>query len=135
MEEPKLLSAIEEGRTLEEMIEFLETAGGETLPTAVASWLATVGERCNQLRDQGLARLIECSQPELADVLAANPKTRRHCLRAGDRHLVVPASAETAFRHALKELGYLLAAGAPRTVGARRGGKGCLGDADASSEG
>ena len=41
-------------------------------------------------------------------------------MRAGERHLVVAASSDAAFRRALRELGYLLAAGAARATKGRR---------------
>jgi len=54
--------------------------------------------------DRGMARLIECSSPALAARIAGDTRTRRLCLLAGDRHLVVPAASEPAFRRALDKL-------------------------------
>lgn len=45
---------------------------------------------------------------------------RKHCIRAGERHVVVPAASEAAFRRALREVGYLLAAGTPHGAKGRR---------------
>jgi hypothetical protein len=41
-------------------------------------------------------------------------------MRAGERHLVVAAASEAAFRRALRELGYLLASGEARVTTGRR---------------
>jgi hypothetical protein len=41
-------------------------------------------------------------------------------MRAGERHLVVAAASEAAFRRALRELGYLLASGEARVTKGRR---------------
>ena len=48
----------------------------------------------------------------LAILIASDPKTRKHCMRAGERHLVVPMASEAAFKRNLRDLGYLLAAAA-----------------------
>jgi hypothetical protein len=41
-------------------------------------------------------------------------------MQAGERHLVVQASSEAAFRRTLRELGYLLSAGGTRPARNRR---------------
>jgi len=110
----KLLAANEEGRTVGEIREFLSARSGAPIPDPVLRLLADVDERCTRVHDRGPARLIECEEPELALLLANDARTRKHCMRAGDRHLVVPALSEAAFRRALRELGYLLATGEPR---------------------
>jgi hypothetical protein len=71
--------------------------------------LADVAERSARVHDRGLARLIECRDPALAALIATDTRTRAHCLRAGERHLVVPASSDAAFRRALRAVGFLLA--------------------------
>ncbi len=106
----KLLAATEDGRTVDEIREFLSARSGAPVPDTVLRLLADADERCTRVRDRGPARLIECAEPELALLLANDTRTRKHCMRAGERYLVVPASSESAFRRALRELGYLLAA-------------------------
>ena len=114
LEAGKLFAAIEAGRQMEEIREFLVSRSGEALPETVVHLLKDVAERTTELHDRGLARLIECADPTLAALIAQDPRTRKHCMRAGDKHLVVAASSETAFRRALREVGYLLAAGNDR---------------------
>ena len=64
------------------------------------------------MTDRGTARLIECDESALAVLLARDPGTREHCLLAGGhRMLVVPLSAEPAFRRAASRLGYALGTG------------------------
>ena len=65
--------------------------------------------RCTKVRDIGPARLIECTDRALAVLIANSPKTRKYCIAAGERRLVVKVSAEAAFRRGLRELGYCLA--------------------------
>lgn len=110
----KLLAAIEEGKPLDEIREFLTARSGADLPATVARFLDDVAERSTKLQDRGLARLIECADPALAALIANDARTRKHCLPAGDRHLVVPASSEGAFRRALRYAGYALSNRAPR---------------------
>ena len=73
--------------------------------------LDDVADRSARIHDQGLARLLECAEPSLAALIANDTRTRKHCMRAGERHLVVPAASEAAFRRGLRELGYLVAGG------------------------
>ena len=114
LEAGKLLAAIEEGRSVEEIIEFLTARSGAAIPDTVARLLADVAERTTKVHDRGLARLIECADATLAALIANDARTRKHCLRAGERHLVVPASGEAAFRRALRDAGYLLSTGVTR---------------------
>jgi len=120
----KLLSAIEEGRSVPEIHEFLAARSGAALPDTVVRLLEDVSERSGKVRDRGLARLVECADAALATLVADDSRTRRHCMRAGERHLVVLSSSEIAFRRALRDLGYLLAArgaGAGKATRTRRG--------------
>jgi hypothetical protein len=105
----KLLAAIDGGRSVDELREFLAARSEGPLPETVSRLLDDVGARSGRLRDRGLARLVECADEALAAQIASDSRTRGHCLRAGDRHLVVPAASEAAFRRALREIGYLVA--------------------------
>lgn len=114
LEAGKLLAAVEEGRSLEELRDFLMARSGAAVPDTVARLLDDVAERCTKVHDRGLARLVECADAPLAALIANDTWTRKHCLRAGERHLVVPASSEAAFRRGLRDAGYLLSTGAAR---------------------
>ena len=67
-----------------------------------------MAERVAQLTDRGPARLVEVQDPTLALLIANDSRLRSLCLLAGERHLVIPAEGEKAFRRALHELGYAL---------------------------
>ncbi len=103
----KILAAVEAGRPVSELEAFL-TARGGPLPDTVQSFLADLASRAGQFSDRGAARLVECADPALAAEVAGHKRLGKLCQRAGDRHLVVPAASETAFRKALRELGYIL---------------------------
>ena len=111
-----LLAAIEAGKQMQEIREFLTARNGGALPDAVTLLLDDVEGRATQVHDRGLARLVECADSALAAHIANDSRTRKHCMRAGERHLVVPASSEAAFRRALQSAGYLLAEEAHRPV-------------------
>jgi hypothetical protein len=110
LEAGKLLAAIEAGRQVDEIREFLLARSGEALPGTAARLLDDLAERISKVQDRGLARLIECADAALAALIANDTRTRKYCMRAGERHLVVASSSEPAFRRALRDAGYLLAA-------------------------
>ncbi len=110
----KLLAAIEGGRPLVEIREFLAARNGGAIPGTVARLLEDVADRSTKVRDRGLARLIECADPALAALIANDSRTRKHCMHAGERHLVVSAASEAVFRRTLREVGYILAMGETR---------------------
>jgi len=103
-----------------EIREFLEARSGAPLPATVGRLLEDGADRCARVYDRGLTRLIECAEPALAGLIANDTRTRTHCMRVGERHLVVAASSEAAFRRGLRELGYLLASGEARVTKGRR---------------
>lgn len=50
--------------------------------------------------------LIECVDPETADLIAAHKDTGALCMRTGKRHLVVRLDQEARFRKAVRLIGY-----------------------------
>jgi hypothetical protein len=120
IEAGRLLAAIAEGRPVAEFQEFLAAHSHGALPDTVLRLLADVAERSAKLRDLGLARLIECTDATLAALIAHDSRTRKHCMRAGEHHLVVPADSEAAFQRGLRELGYLVSSGEARPVKQQR---------------
>lgn len=120
LEPTKLLAATEAGRSVGEIREFLAARSGAPLPDTVQRLLEDVADRGARVHDRGLVRLVECAEPALAALIANDTRTGKHCMRAGERRLVVPASSEAAFRRGLRELGYLLATGEARVTKGRR---------------
>jgi hypothetical protein len=116
----KLLVAIEEGRPVDEIREFLTARSGTAIPDTVSRLLDDVADRIAKVHDRGLVRLVECADAALAALIANDSRTRKHCMRAGERHLVVPASSEAAFKRTLREVGYLVAMGETRAARTHR---------------
>ena len=120
LDQAKLLAAVEEGRPIDEVREFLTARSSIAIPDTVARLLDDVAARSTKIHDQGLARLVECADPALAALIANDSRTRKHCMLAGERHLVVPASSEAAFKRTLREVGYLVAMGEFKVAKPRR---------------
>jgi len=117
LEQGKLLDAIAQGRSVDELRKFLMANSGEVLPQSVAQFLSDLQTRTTSLQDLGSARLIRCSDAALATLIANDSRTRAYCFLADQPKamtagqacfLVVPAETETKFRNALKKLGYSL---------------------------
>jgi len=104
----KLLAVLEEGGTLDELEEFLKTHSKAALPHTVEVFLLDQRERAGRLRDLGMARLIECADAALAQMLASDPQLRGKCHIAGERWLVFQTEDEAVVRRGLRRLGHIL---------------------------
>ena len=113
LEQAKMLAAVESGRDLKELRELLQTRSENELPDVVARFLEDVEERSRRVMDRGMARLIECADKDTAQLLSHDPRTKRYCMAAGERHIVVSSENEAAFRKGLRQLGYILPAALP----------------------
>jgi hypothetical protein len=103
-----LLDAHAQGHSIAELERFLGRLSGEPLPETVKQLLADIQTRANSLTKRGTAILIDCADPALAALIANDSRTKKYCLLAGERSLVVPIEVETKFRNALQKLGYSL---------------------------
>jgi hypothetical protein len=103
-----VLAALEDGRDLKSLCDFLEAASSDPLPDTVQQFLEDAKQRSHQLQDKGTVRLIECADAVLAVQIANDSRTKRYCMLAGERHLAVFADVETRFRNAVRKLGYIL---------------------------
>ena len=106
LDREKALAAVESGYQIAELRAFLQARDAQPLPETVESFLITTERRARALINKGTALLIECAEAEVADVVAHHEPMKKLCLRAGERHLVVPVEAEEPFRKALRSLGY-----------------------------
>ena len=116
LEQVQLLGAIEEGRSVAELQDWLKANSGNSLPETVGQFFTDIQERTQSLQDLGTARLIQCTSPALAALIANDSRTKPYCFLADKQpanaatgnasYLVVPAESETKFRNALKKIGY-----------------------------
>jgi hypothetical protein len=105
----KILQAIEKNMKFGVIKDFLlSRTGGKEIPQPVEVFLNDIKERSEKLRDGGAGRIIECVDADTAALIANDPSLKKLCLPAGDRYLVVPSEKETAFRAALRKMGYVV---------------------------
>ena len=104
----KILAALEDGLSMAEFEQFLAAKSADPLPQPAQVFLNDLRLRAAQLRDLGPARLIECADASLAQLLAHDRRLSAMCLPAGDRHLVYRPRDEATVRRTLRELGYAI---------------------------
>jgi len=104
----RTMEAIENGHQVAELREFLQARDEQPLPETVERFITDAEKNSRLLHESGAAHLIECTDAALAELIAADERTKHYCLRAGDQHLVVPAKSEAQFRKALHLLGYCI---------------------------
>jgi len=104
----RTLKTIEAGHDVRALSVFLQERDEQLLPDPIAGFFRDAVERARAIRDRGEAKLIECADAALAERIANAEAVRNYCLRAGDRHLVVPANREQHFRRELERLDYIL---------------------------
>lgn len=92
----------------ERLRDFLGQSLDGELPETLTRFLAEAEERATALRDEGAARLLVCRDAAFAAMLSTDPVTAPHCLRAGERLIVVPQAKLNAFQKALAKLGYAM---------------------------
>lgn len=103
-----LLAAIDTGRDLTELVDFLTEHAENQLPGALTTLIGDVTRRAEQLTDLGHARVIECTDPAVATLITHDRGLHRLCQLIGDRHIAVPVDNEQKFRKALLKLGYAI---------------------------
>ncbi|MCZ6679024.1 MAG: helicase-associated domain-containing protein [Candidatus Poribacteria bacterium] len=111
LDEKKLVRMLEDGHAVKDVEAFLKARSGGELPQNVAVFLGDTHTRASQLTAVGPALLIAVTDASLAKQFAHERSLRSLCMLAGENHLVVPSEKETAFRRALRKLGYALPAG------------------------
>jgi hypothetical protein len=104
----RTLDAVAEGLRVSELKEFLTAKSANPLPHTVEVFLEDVEARAEQLRDLGTARMVECRDGHVAQLLVHDRRLRGLCRLAGERWLVFATQDEPAVRKALRELGYPL---------------------------
>jgi hypothetical protein len=109
-----LLTAIAKGRRIEELLDVLDRASNQALPSTVRTLISDVTTRAAALTDRGMVRLVECADTSTAKLIAGDRRTRRLCELIGERHLAIGAEHEAAFRTALTRLGHVLPPGSTR---------------------
>jgi hypothetical protein len=103
-----LLGALDVGRGLGELTSFLTRCSETELPTVLTTLIQDVTRRSGQLTDLGHVRLIACTDPAVAALIANDRTLRGLCRPLGERHLAVPLESEREFRKTVRRLGYVV---------------------------
>jgi hypothetical protein len=84
--------------------------------------LRKVWQGIGDLQRAAVAEVVHSGPTQFSSnrIVSCCPRTRTHCLPAGERHLAVPAPSEVAFKRGLRELGYILSTGESRLPRIRR---------------
>lgn len=102
----KAIASIERGHEVAQLAAFLQARDSEPLPPPVEGFLRTCSKHGKAMKVLATSLLIECVDPDTADLIAAHKDTARLCRRAGARHLVVRLDQEDKFRKAARLLGF-----------------------------
>lgn len=103
-----ILTHIESGGTFRELQDFLTANAEEGLPSNVQVFLNSLEAKLADCRGVREAVLIEWNDGTLAQLIATSSGTNKLCRHAGGNLLAVAKQDLTAFRRALKKLGYVV---------------------------
>lgn len=103
-----LLNAISKGYKLEDLEAFLTANTGKNLPAKVKNFLAEIDQKNKNLTDVGIARMIQCADEKLAQLIASDVRTKKYCFLGEKNLLIVPMKNQTKFRSGLQKMGYVL---------------------------
>ena len=101
----RILLAVEAGRDIGELREFIADRDEQELPELVDGFLRQTERAARALASKGQAALFECADAETLARLTQDKTVGGLCLPAGERHLVVPEKSVAAFRKAVHRLG------------------------------
>ena len=101
----RILLAIEAGRDIGELREFMAGRDDQELPERVDGFLRQTERAAHALAPRGAAAMFECADAETLARLMEDKTVGGLCLPAGERHLVVPEKSVAAFRKAVHRMG------------------------------
>ena len=102
----KLLTVLESSADLEIQRSFLQQYNRGLLPAEVVALLDKIEADSKALRIATKSLTIQVRSAELATQVLADPKAGKIARQLDDKTLIIPASRETAFRNALREMGF-----------------------------
>jgi len=102
----KLLGVLESSADLEIQRNFLRQNNRGELPVEVIALLDKIEADSKALRITTKSLTIQVRSAELVRQVLADPKAGKIARQLDDKTLIIPASRETAFRNALREMGY-----------------------------
>ena len=106
LDRARMVRAIEDGRDLAELRDFIAERDDQDLPDPVEGLLRQTERAARALLPRGLAVLFECADAETLARLMEDRAAGRLCLAADKCHVVVPEKSVDAFRKAVHGMGY-----------------------------
>jgi len=103
---PKLLTVLESNADLEIQRSFLGQNNRGALPVEVIGLLDKIEADSKALRITTKSLTIQVRSAELAQQVLADPRAGKIARQLDDKTLIIPASRESAFRNAVREMGY-----------------------------
>jgi hypothetical protein len=104
----KLLTAVESGLSLDQLINFLQANQRGELPAAVADWLDQLTHNIGRFREGETAVIIHLDKAELTAVIEQDKALSKLCQPLRETAVLVLSKDLNKFRQRLKALGYLL---------------------------
>lgn len=111
LDQGKILAAIEGGFDPKEIAQFLSAKSADNLPDTVTHLLDDIRRRAALIAHAGTAEVFDVKDSATALLILHDSEAKALCFAAGENRLVVPAEKATAFRRALRKLGYVAAVG------------------------
>ena len=106
LDRAKMLAAIEEGIEPREIQGFLAAKNDGPLPATIVRFLEDVANRASLLSYEGTAEVFRVADEATALLISHDSTAGPLCQLAGTDRLIVPTDKVTAFRRALRNLGY-----------------------------
>ena len=108
LDEKKILNQLEVGRPITHLKDYLEKRVKNELPKTTLQFLKDIESKSSSLSFEGIGSIINCSDQNLAKLLANDSKTKKFCIYADGGKLIIPKGMENKFKAGVKKLGYFL---------------------------
>ncbi|UCC52742.1 MAG: hypothetical protein JSV68_02005, partial [Anaerolineaceae bacterium] len=108
LNEVKLLTAVESGQQLDQLLAFLHANYQGEMPATVSDWLSRMQRNQEAFKEVGTAVLVQLNHPGLLELTQQDKTLAKTCRMVDDTTILIPSSKLTRFRRRIKELGYLL---------------------------
>ncbi|MCK5130798.1 MAG: helicase-associated domain-containing protein [Candidatus Sabulitectum sp.] len=103
-----ILLSIEQGSSIDELLEFIENHSENQLPNTLQVFLDDMGRKIKSILSVSDAVLVKCNDSVTAAAIASDSSLKKICQLAGDNSVVVGKKNEKAFRARLRKKGYIL---------------------------
>jgi len=104
----KLLTAVEGGQQLDQLITFLQANHQGELLVGVSEWLSRLQNNLGAFRQVDTGVLIQLNQTGLMTLTQEDKVLAKLCKKVDNKTILVQTSRLGRFRKRLKQLGYIL---------------------------